>query len=112
MADFEMAWTNIDKPAKSLDLPVGRVEFGHPTQKPIALMQWCLGFLPKAETILDPFMGSGTTGVACVKLGRKFIGIEIDPDYFEIACKRIRQACAQPDMFIEPTPKAKQETMI
>ena len=84
----------------------------HPTQKPISLMQWCLGFLPKAETILDPFMGSGTTGVACVKLGRKFIGIEIDPDYFEIACKRIRQAYAQPDMFIEPKPKAKQETMI
>lgn len=54
-----------------------------------------------SETILDPFMGSGTTGVACVKLGRKFIGIEIDPKYFDIACKRIRDAYAQPDMFVE-----------
>ena len=52
-------------------------------------------------TILDPFMGSGTTGVACVKLGRKFIGIEIDSGYFDIACKRIKDAYAQPDMFVE-----------
>ena len=56
---------------------------------------------PEFQTILDPFMGSGTTGVACVKLGRKFIGIEIDPGYFDIACKRIREAYAQPDMFVE-----------
>lgn len=56
--------------------------------------------LPGA-TILDPFMGSGTTGVACVKLGRKFIGIEIDEGYFDIACERIRKAYAQPDMFVE-----------
>ena len=74
----------------------------HPTQKPVEIMRWCLGFLPDAKTILDPFMGSGTTGVACVKLGRKFIGVEIDPDYFEIACKRIRDAYAQPDMFVAP----------
>lgn len=58
---------------------------------------WCR---PKA-VVLDPFMGSGTTGVACVKLGRKFIGIEIEPKYFDIACRRIRDAYAQPDMFIE-----------
>jgi DNA modification methylase len=56
---------------------------------------------PDRATVLDPFMGSGTTGVACVKLGRKFIGIELDPGYFDIACKRIREAYAQPDMFIE-----------
>lgn len=73
----------------------------HPTQKPMQLMQWCLGFLPDAKTILDPFMGSGTTGVACVKLGRKFIGIEIDPGYFDIACRRIEAAYSQPDMFVE-----------
>jgi DNA modification methylase len=83
----------------------------HPTQKPVALMQWCLGFLPDARTILDPFMGSGTTGVACVKLGRRFIGIEIDESYFEIACKRIRDAYAQPDMFIEPAPKPVQTAL-
>ena len=82
----------------------------HPTQKPVALMRWCIGFLPKANTILDPFMGSGTTGVACVKLGRRFIGIELDPDYFEIACERIRKAYDQPDMFIQqPEPKQVQE---
>ena len=67
--------------------------------KPIALMQWCLGFLPDAETILDPFMGSGTTGVACANLGRKFIGIEIERKYFDIACERIGAAYAQGRLF-------------
>ena len=63
----------------------------HPTQKPVALMKWCLGFT-LAQTVIDPFAGSGTTGVACVELGRKFVGIEIDPVYFDIACRRIEQA--------------------
>ena len=75
--------------------------FVHPTQKPVAVMQWCLGFLPDAETVLDPFMGSGTTLVACAKMGRKGIGIELDEEYFEIACKRVRDAYAQPDMFVD-----------
>jgi hypothetical protein len=108
----ELAWTNLDQPIRNFKLcpnimtPTGR-DGGkqHPTQKPIALMEWCLGFLPNAHTILDPFMGSGTTGVACVKLGRRFIGIELDPGYFDIACERIRKAYAQPDMFVEQ-PKA------
>jgi site-specific DNA-methyltransferase (adenine-specific)/modification methylase len=111
MADFEQAWTNIDKPSKRWDGNVGRVEYGHPTQKPLALMQWCLGFLPDADIILDPFMGSGTTGVACVNLGRKFIGIELDPDYFEIACKRISEAYKQPRLFADPPPKPVQENL-
>ena len=65
------------------------------------------------ELVLDCFMGSGTTGVACVKLGRKFIGIEIDEGYFDIACERIRKAYAQPDMFIAPpAEKPKQEAML
>lgn len=75
---------------------------GHPCPKP--LNQWTKllkRVSREGETILDPFMGSGTTGVACVKLGRKFIGIEIDPGYFDIACKRIKDAYAQPDMFVE-----------
>lgn len=86
---------------------------GHPTQKPIALMRWLIGKLD-AATILDPFMGSGTTGVACVKLGRKFIGIEIDESYFDIACDRIRKAHSQPDMFIETArvPEPIQEAML
>jgi len=66
-----------------------------------------------AESILDPFMGSGTTGVACAKLGRKFIGIEIDPGYFDIACRRIQKAYDQPDMFIaSPEPKPIQGELI
>lgn len=74
----------------------------HETQKPIPLMRELVFLFSDAgQTILDPFMGSGTTGVACVKLGRKFIGIEIDPGYFDIACKRIKDAYAQPDMFVE-----------
>ena len=69
-------------------------------------MKWCLGFLPNKQTILDPFMGSGTTGVACAKMGRKFTGIELDPKYFDIACERIAEAYKQPDLFIEQ-PKEK-----
>lgn len=80
----------------------------HIMQKPIDLMKWSLSFVEGA-TILDPFMGSGTTGVACVKLGRKFIGIEIEPKYFDIACRRIEAAYAQPDFFVSPpAPKAEQ----
>lgn len=75
-------------------------------------MRWCLGFLPDAQTILDPFMGSGTTLVACVKEGRHGIGIEIDEGYFEIACRRVAEAYRQPDMFVEPAPKAVQEPLL
>jgi site-specific DNA-methyltransferase (adenine-specific) len=83
-------------------------ERGHPTQKPVGLMVWCVEFFPKAETILDPFMGSGTTGVACIQLGRKFIGIEREPKYFDIACKRIEQAVSQGQLFAPAAPKAEQ----
>jgi DNA modification methylase len=76
-------------------------------------MQWCLGFLPDARTILDPFMGSGTTGVACVQLGRKFIGIELDPSYFDIAVKRITAELARPRLDLgEPVSPPKQEKML
>jgi site-specific DNA-methyltransferase (adenine-specific) len=89
----------------------GKVD--HPTQKPLALIEWNTSLLTDAgDTILDPFMGSGTTGVACAKLGRKFIGIEIEPRYFDIACKRIEEAYRQPDMFIEPPAKAKQGVIL
>lgn len=74
---------------------------GHPCPKPIKLMKWLVerASLP-GEVVLDPFMGSGTTGVACLALGRKFIGVEISEPYFNIACERIRKAYAQPDMFV------------
>ncbi|MCK9569968.1 site-specific DNA-methyltransferase [Candidatus Pacearchaeota archaeon] len=80
----------------------------HPTQKPAEVMQWCIGFMPDAKFILDPFMGSGTTGVACANLGRRFIGIEIEERYFDIACKRIKDAYAQPRLFDDQKPQAKQ----
>ena len=105
MSDAELAWTNIDQVLRLINLHRGamwRDGSQHPTQKPVALMEWCLGFLPKAQTILDPFAGSGTTLVACQRLGRNGTGIELDPDYFAIACKRVDEATRQVDLFIEP----------
>ena len=91
MADMELAWTSLDRPAQLFSAPCGVPEpRGHPTQKPIALMRWCLGFMPPG-TILDPFMGSGTTLVAAKLEGRKAIGIEIEERYCEIAAKRLAQ---------------------
>ena len=63
-------------------------------------MEWSIEFIRTNGIICDPFMGSGTTGVACAKMGRKFIGIELDEDYFNIACKRIKEAYDSPDMFV------------
>jgi len=114
LADCEFAWTSQDAAARIFRFSRGSANRDgkvHPTQKPVALMEWCLGFIPDSNTILDPFMGSGTTLVACQKLGRYGIGIEIDPDYFEIACRRVDEAARQPDLFIEPAPKPQQEAM-
>lgn len=81
----------------------------HPTEKPVSLMREILtDFTNAGETVLDPFMGSGTTGVACVQLQRKFIGIELDPKYFDIACKRIEEAYRQPQLFPAEKPKPAQ----
>ncbi len=110
-AQVELAWTNQEKPAKLFRRHVVSYEKHHPTTKPLELMVFCIEWLGNHETICDPFMGSGTTGVACAKTGRKFIGIELDPDYFEIACRRIEDAYRQPDLFIEPPEKQIQEVM-
>lgn len=120
-ADCEMAWTNVDQPARCLphlwngmlrDSERG-VERVHPTQKPVEVMLWCIRKVAdSAKTILDPFCGSGTTGVAAVRLGRKFIGIEIEPKYFEIAVRRISEALRQPDFFVERPKPAKQEALL
>ena len=104
-AEAELAWTNMDKNVRVFQHdPLAKGDYRgkeHPTQKPVSLMKWCISHLPDtAETILDPFMGSGTTGVAAVQMGRKFIGIELDHDYFKIACKRIEDAQRQGDLFI------------
>jgi DNA modification methylase len=111
LAEAELAWTNIDTVIRVFDGPRSDVGREHPTQKPLALMQWCVKRLD-ASTILDPFMGSGTTGVAAVQLGRAFIGIEIEPKYFDIACRRIQAALDAPDLFIERPKAAKQESWL
>ena len=115
MAHFELAWTSFDRNARQLSVSISETNperVGHPTQKPLRLMRWCLSFVDDADTILDPFMGSGTTGVACAQLGRKFIGIEIERRYFDIACERIEKAYAQGKLFDEPAPKAEQAALL
>lgn len=113
LAEAEVAWTNIDMRMRVFDHPRSEPGRVHPTQKPLALMSWCLGFLPKGAVVLDPFMGSGTTLVACEKAGRGGIGIERDPQWFEVACRRVDDAARQPDLFIAPKPDApKQETLL
>lgn len=113
----ELAWTNLGKPVRAFNFSHGQLATEgkhHPTQKPVPLMKWCIEHLPSTvSTILDPFAGSGTTGVAAQKLGRKFVGVESDPKYFSIACKRIEEAMRQPDLFVaEPAPKAEQLDMM
>lgn len=71
----------------------------HPTQKPISLMTWCLQRAKVSGTVLDPYMGSGTTGLACLQLGLPFVGIEIQPQYFETACERLSVAHSQGRLF-------------
>ncbi len=98
MSDGELAWTSLQIPLRIKNLHrthLWQESPEHPTQKPTELMEWCLSFVPEAQSILDPFMGSGTTGVACMNLGRSFIGIEREPKYFDIACRRIEDAQRQ-----------------
>jgi DNA modification methylase len=116
-ADCELAWTNLPKAVRRIQYrwngmirqnnePRG----DHPTQKPIGVMKWVIEQLPSdAVSILDATMGSGTTGVAAVKLGRRFTGIEIEEKYFDIACRRIEASLREPDMFIAPAAPIKQE---
>ena len=112
-ADCELAWTNLPKAVRRLRymwngmLRANNEQRGdHPTQKPIGVMRWAIQQLPPdVLTICDPFMGSGTTGVAAAQLGARFIGIERHEPYFDIACRRIEQAYRQRDLFVAP-PKA------
>jgi DNA modification methylase len=106
-ADCELAWTNLPKAVRRIRYmwngmlrANGEQRGDHPTQKPIGVMEWAINHLPEPKNlILDPFMGSGTTGVACMNLGRSFIGIEREPKYFDIACRRIEDAQRQGRMF-------------
>jgi len=103
-AECEFAWCSWDGNARVLTHdPLARGDYRakeHPTQKPVSVMAWCVNQAPDSpKTILDPFMGSGTTGVACAQLGRKFTGIEREPKYFDIACRRIEDAQRQAKLF-------------
>ena len=115
-AHFELAWTNLDKNARrwrmSQVAAYGKMDKEHPSQKPLELMKWVFDQIPPAQTILDPFMGSGTTGVAAIQLGRSFIGIEREERYFQIACKRIEQAVAQGQLFAPEPMKQVQGDLI
>lgn len=89
----------------------GKVD--HPTQKPLETISPLIRVsTASGASVLDVFMGSGTTGVAAVKLGRRFTGIEIDPSYFDIACRRIEAALREPDMFIEPPKRMQQKALL
>jgi site-specific DNA-methyltransferase (adenine-specific) len=109
LAEAELAWTNRDNVVRVIDAPRSDVGRGHPTQKPVEVMRWSVE--KTKGSVVDPFMGSGTTGVAAVSLGRAFTGIEIDPGYFDIARRRIEAALKQPDMFVLAPPPLKQTSM-
>ena len=117
-ADCELVWTNWPGAVRRLQwrwngmIRQGNEERYHPTQKPLEVMKWVIDLCPKAETILDSFMGSGTTGVAAIQLGRKFTGIERDAGYFKIACQRIEQAYAQGQLFAPERAKQVQEALV
>ena len=119
-ADCELAWTNLPKAVRRIRFlwngmlrANGEERGDHPTQKPVGVMSWCLGHLPAGtRTILDPFMGSGTTGVAAVQGGFAFTGIEREARYFDAACRRIEAAYRQPRLFAEPEPKPVQESLL
>lgn len=118
-ADCELAWTNMPKAVRRIKylwkgcMRANRETRGdHPTQKPVGVMSWALQQLPpSARTIIDPFMGSGTTGVACALAGLGFSGIEREPKYFDAACRRIADELKRPRLDLTPAPKSVQEAM-
>jgi DNA modification methylase len=93
LSEAELAWTNLDTVIRVCDCARSDSDREHPTQKPVKLMLWCLHQLklPKGSVILDPYMGSGTTGVACLLAGYEFIGCELDPEYFTLAKERMKK---------------------
>jgi len=103
LSDADLAWMNSGCGvycSKTINPASFQAEKAHPTQKPVELMKWCIEKVLPAQVIADPYMGSGTTGVATVQMGLSFIGIELDPAHFATACKRIEEAQRQGDMFI------------
>lgn len=116
LADFELAWTNQNKAARRINYPRALALKDikqHPTQKPEAVMRWCIEQAGDVKTVLDPFMGSGTTGVACAQMGKAFTGIERERRYFDIACERIDRAQAQGSLIpLESGPEPEQQGLL
>lgn len=116
LSDAEVAWEKGGHGVyafRDTSLMAETLERAHPTQKPVGLMEWCIKRQGvDVKSVLDPFMGSGTTGVACVNLGRSFIGIEREQTYFDIAVRRIEAAYKQPRLFAEPVQKPVQDVLI
>jgi site-specific DNA-methyltransferase (adenine-specific) len=100
---FRWLWTGLVRKKVEKAPDGANIKRHHPFEKPVELMEWCIGWFDiSPQSILDPFMGSGTTGVACVRLGRRFVGVEIDQAHFDTACRRIDAATRQPDLFVAP----------
>lgn len=99
LAMCEQAWCSFKKPAKIYRQSVKSYKKEHPTQKPVQLMEWCIKYAGDPKIVCDPFMGSGTTGVACAGLGIGFLGIEKEQKYFDVACKRVEAAYSQRRLF-------------
>jgi DNA modification methylase len=109
MAHGELAWTNLDQNLKVIDWSIAATNperVGHPTQKPVRVMGWTMeqAGVPEGATVFDPFMGSGSTAIACIRTGRRFVGIELDPSHYATAVERIRQELAQ-GMLFPPAPQ-------
>ncbi len=119
-ADCELAWTNLPKAVRRIEwMWNGMIRKGsdvreHPTQKPLGVMAWALDQLPAdVDLICDPFMGSGTTGVAAIQKGLQFVGIEREAAYFDVACTRLQAALDAPKLFSEaPETAPTQEAML
>lgn len=91
MAGAELAWTNLDRPVRAVDMPVATHNYGPPTEKPLDLIRWCITEAREAKSILDPYCGSGTTLVAAKREGKRAVGIEIEERYCEVAANRLCQ---------------------
>ena len=95
-AQIELVWSSFTSSSKKCKMSSSQKDRVHPTQKPIKLIEWCLNkYSDEGMTIFDPFLGSGTTAIACINTGRNFIGIEKDEDYFNLAQKRVKEAQGQ-----------------
>lgn len=113
LSDAEIAWMKGKQGVyvrRDLSMTTLTWERQHPAQKPVSLLAWSLTFI-KGQIILDPFMGVGSTALGCLQQNKAFVGVEIEPRYFDIACQRITDAYAQPDLFVPQPTRPEQQTL-